>query len=368
MSGRHIDLGQYSSPYMLNVNGDEWPDVLIAYQVTEDPGKPLNRIAYFHGINENEFQLESLDYGNLSEVLSEGFRPYLTAGDVDGDNDLDLLIGVSNGGSYLIQNGSGKNDAFVVESINKDWAGLSMLDGATPELYDIDRDGDLDVIAGNDAGTINVYRNKGDLSTAIFDSDLDQFPNLKNIGQINTSGQNSLLGRSSPRIIELDSDTVLVSGSHKGYLYTYKTNLQDPGSQFEKIIMDDWPQWTGGNNRLVFSQGNDGDIRIFSGNIAGGITEHVVVRVPTYSSVVSPTENRLFPNPVLSGQDIHIRLNPEATVEKVHIFGPGGSYYSSFDVESGSCIISTRNWSPGIYFIRINLQNKSSLVHKVVIQ
>src|SRR5690606_40854822 len=49
-----IDLGQYASPYYMDVNNDGIDDLLVGYQVTDETFHPVNKIAYFEALNRSE--------------------------------------------------------------------------------------------------------------------------------------------------------------------------------------------------------------------------------------------------------------------------------------------------------------------------
>lgn len=369
LSDQYIDLGQYSTPYFLSVNGNQYIDLLVSYQVTENANKPQSRIAYFEALNENEFQLRTLDFGNLSKELTHGYRPYLTAGDVDGDGDLDLLIGMSNGKCYLIRNRSGDPTKFEVENIEEDWMGLNFTSGAAPELFDIDGDGDLDILVGSDNGTINVYINTGDRNKAAFDSNLDHYPNIKKLGQVRTVGENSFLGRSTPRIMQYGSDTILMSGSYEGNLYAYHVNSKQLSSPFPLAEIEKWPKWGGGNSRLTVGQNGKEFSRILIGNIAGGLTESSISLVPTASqNDVLNREVALFPNPLAAGEKLHIKLHGAQHATVLNIYLTSGKLFHSAKLTGDSYQIPTNDWLPGVYFIQIVLPDNKSIVRKIVVQ
>ncbi len=369
LSDQYIDLGQYSTPYFISVNGDGYNDLLVSYQVTENANKPQSRIAYFKALSDHEFQLQTLDFGNLSKELTNGYRPYLTAGDVDGDGDLDLLIAMSNGKCYLVRNGSGDPTKFVVEKVEKDWAGLEFYSGATPELFDIDGDGDLDILVGSDNGTINAFINTGDRSKAIFDTNPDNPPNIKRFGQVRTVGENSFLGRSTPRVIQYGSDTLLMSGSYEGNLYAYHINTRDLSSKFPIAEIENWPKWGGGNNRLTIDQNEKGISRLIIGNIAGGLTENTITLIPTSKREdVFNRDISLFPNPVLAGEKLHIELDQPDQVFTLNVFFVNGKLLRSMEYRGNHHQVSTSDWSPGTYFLQIILPDNRSTVQKVIVQ
>ena len=81
---------------------------------------------------------------------SPGFETHPTIADLDGDGDFDILCGVYSSGSFdYYQNiGSATNPLFAPR-VNNPFGLTSVGFQCTPELVDIDGDGDFDIFAGN---------------------------------------------------------------------------------------------------------------------------------------------------------------------------------------------------------------------------
>jgi len=78
--------------------------------------------------------------------------------DFDNDGDLDLLVGISGGGIELFLN-DGNNAFTFDSSVLADGTAISAGNEAKPALADFDGDGDLDLIIGVHTGTISFFEN-----------------------------------------------------------------------------------------------------------------------------------------------------------------------------------------------------------------
>jgi hypothetical protein len=82
-----------------------------------------------------------------------------TFGDLDGDGDVDALVGRSQGNCWAYENvGSSSSPVWLRRSA---WDAPDIGAYAAPDLADIDADGALDLIVGNSGGAVRVYENTG---------------------------------------------------------------------------------------------------------------------------------------------------------------------------------------------------------------
>jgi hypothetical protein len=109
-----------------------------------------------------------------------------TFADLDGDGDLDALVGNRDGNTLYFKNiGSATAASFAAPLTNP--FGLSDVGFlASPSLADLDGDGDLDTLVANDAGNLRYFQNTGSASAASFTTPLTNPFGLSEVGYLAT--------------------------------------------------------------------------------------------------------------------------------------------------------------------------------------
>jgi hypothetical protein len=150
-----IDIGEVSFPAVGDLDGDGDPDVLLGNKI--DPRD--NRSARIYRL-ENTGSPGSPAFVLAGALPIAGDFHYAPAlGDLDADGDLDLVVGTWNNGVFLARNeGTARAPRFAeLDSLLQ----LTRGSHAAPALADLDGDGDLDLVAGESSGEINLWRNEG---------------------------------------------------------------------------------------------------------------------------------------------------------------------------------------------------------------
>lgn len=360
-----IDLGQYSAPLFVHISGQESPDLLVAYNKTIDDRGPFNYLAYFQW-KDDGYQLIDPDFlPEVRERLTGGYQPGLAAGDIDGDGDVDILITLSDGSCHLLENGSDDPFTFELKRVHHHWQGLILPSGASPELYDIDGDGALDLIAGNDQGTIHLFRNNGTPQNPQFVHHLTYPGNVRRLGDIRTNEAGEIIGRSSPRIMKWDDELILVTGSRSGRIYFYRVDMERPEDPWEELDFD-VENFSGRYNRLALKQTSTEEFYYLSGNIAGGLSDGIGTRIKTGTGQeIEDHSLQVFPNPVLAGRSISITHGDAPSRGYLMISQSHGREMVNREVNLPARI-ETTGWKPGIYFIKF-VSNQGSVTRPLVV-
>jgi len=148
----------------LDGDGDEdmvladWRDELAFYR-NDGPSDGENDSAETGGRGGGDWDSFSVADSTLV-TLTRGSHAVPALGDVDGDGDLDLFVGESSGFLNFYRNvGSPTDPEF--ELVSDEYGGFNVGRRSAPTLADLDGDGDLDLLVGSQDRGIRVFRNQG---------------------------------------------------------------------------------------------------------------------------------------------------------------------------------------------------------------
>ncbi|HET9581932.1 MAG TPA: VCBS repeat-containing protein [Gemmatimonadota bacterium] len=250
-----VDVGAESVPAVGDLDGDGDPDLLLANKI--DPADPrtarIYRLENVGRVGRPALRLT----GPLGMTGAFHYAPALA--DLDADGDLDLVVGTWNEGVQLYRNeGTRSAPRFATEP--EPLVELTRGSHASPALADLDGDGDLDLMAGESSGELNLWRNDGSPREPSFTLVADALGGF-DVGR-----------RSAPAFADLDADgdLDLVVGSESGEAAIHWNRGQGPlGDLFGPAGATlELP----GIAAPVFADMDaDGDPDLLLGEIAGGL-------------------------------------------------------------------------------------------------
>ncbi|HEY0150072.1 MAG TPA: FG-GAP-like repeat-containing protein [Allosphingosinicella sp.] len=206
--------GGRAAPSFVDLDGDGDLDAVVGGLGNINSGTSTLR-AFLNngpGVAVTELSGSANPFGALT--LSTESSP--TFVDLDGDGDLDALVGQSNGALRALRN-NGIGNAFTEmtggASGSNPFAALNFVSRSAPTAVDLDSDGDLDVVVGADNGTLRSFRNDGAGIFVELTSTANPFNGLV------TSSQ-----RSSAAFVDFDGDGDLdaISGNELGGINAFR--------------------------------------------------------------------------------------------------------------------------------------------------
>jgi hypothetical protein len=149
-----IDLGRrfHSAPAFADLDGDGRLDALL--------GQWGPRLAWYRGTAAG---FEPADSALVT--ITRGSNTVPALGDLDGDGDQDLLVGESSGWLNYYRN-AGDAQVPRFELVSDEFERIRAGRRSAPALADLDGDGDLDLLVGSESDGVALFRNEGSRTLA----------------------------------------------------------------------------------------------------------------------------------------------------------------------------------------------------------
>jgi hypothetical protein len=249
-----IDIGSESIVTFGDIDGDGDLDMLIGNRI--DTAAQRARLYVFRNDGTPRAPLFRLA-DTLDLAPSYHYAPVLA--DLNGNGLLDMLLGTWNDGVLFFHNtGTPQQPRWVQDTART--VQLTRGSNTTPALVDIDGDGDLDLFIGEASGMINFYRNTGSPTEPRFELVSDEYEGI-DVGR-----------RSFPAFVDIDGDGDfdMIIGREEGGSVVYRNDGTRTAPRF---VLDN-------TRRLplpalgapVFADlDGDGRVELLTGNLSGGV-------------------------------------------------------------------------------------------------
>lgn len=320
LSEEMIETGTASAPVFFDYNADGLQDLLIGnlgrFDSVDNYQSHLELYENTGTAQQPEFTRVSADYLGFSShpdvVPGDYFVP--AAADLDGDGDPDLLIGGLEGQLYYFRNDANLGGPANFTYVTPQYAGIDAGLLSAPELFDLDQDGDIDLLVGHHRGYIQYYENTGNSQVANFVKVTDSLGRVK----VNDfTGAEFTNGYAKPRLVDVDRDgqVELLVGALEGEVQVYDQVSALPGAVFTRkpdLAALDFGKYAAvaaaelDSSRLTFVVGNE----------RGGLMllrDTGILETPM-EVVAAPEKLLVYPNP--AREFVEIQLENVARGEK----------------------------------------------------
>lgn len=358
-----LDFGSDSKVSVFDYDSDGLLDIIVgnSFYFLQEGGLKISQLALLKNIGtatQPAFQLTNLNYENIAQYQLKQTQP--AWGDLDSDGLSDLLLGDYDGYLQFFKN-TGSATAKFPALTTPQYFGIDASVLAAPFIYDVDSDGDNDIICGRKDGTLNWYVNYGNAQNPQFSKDSV----ITNWGGVNLKGTYDIDGLSQPVMYEQNDSMFLFSGSRRGTIFKFLIPGNDLRSErFQLLDSNLLGKSVGEKSTIAVGDFNGDSIPDFVvGNTLGGINFFSSKLMNVAVNEVENGTNKtweIFPNPASQSLTVSTENNGISKLEIFTLTGEKLVESNFYKVEK----VNLSSFSAGLYFAKLNNQTKRFVVLK----
>jgi hypothetical protein len=349
-----------AAPAFVDIDGDGDLDLFV--------GEAYGGIKYFQNTGTAANPQFASPISNPFGLFSNADNVFLSFGDLDNDGDKDLILGEYYGVIKYFQNtGTATNPQFAAPIVNPFGTSAGYL-LAVPTLADIDGDGDLDLLVGDygyvylpyyNYPALRFFRNIGTASAPNF-----QLANGANDPFENISVNDFAL----PNLVDLDNDGDfdLLYGGYYGSINYHQNTGTAANPNFSSVGQTNPFGLQSGYYVALIASGdldNDGDIDLLIGEYYGNMKYYRNTTTTIGLDEANTLDFRLYPNPAthLVRVEIGSELLVRAELMDIH-----GQLLRSIEHPGDGIDIS--DLPAGVYLVRLTNQSGETGIKRLVKQ
>ncbi len=363
-----IDIGGESKPAFADIDNDGLKDLIIGglggFRAPPVAGNSFRSSLYLYKnvgtATAPAFQLITDDWLGLAARNESSLAP--TFGDIDGDGAIDLLLGNELGQLIFLKNTAAPNQPFSFAAPVNNWKGIDIGVASVPQILDLDGDGNNDMVIGERLGNLNYYRNIGGNNFAFLSDSLGGVDMRNNSIGFPT-------GYATPCFYKKNGAWELLVGSDAGNMHRYTNITGNVMGKFTRVDSSYANIYEGTRSAPAATDLNmDGNLDFVIGNSRGGVALYSTQAWVAISNILATKSNlvaNIHPNPTQNSSLLRWS-NDNMQRTEIKISDVYGRLISEQTTTGDSAEIITQEWSSGIYFIKIILNNAQETVLKLV--
>lgn len=376
-----IEVGEGAYPVLFDNDNDGLKDLVIGNLGYYNGNSNQTKLTFYKNVgsfSQPSYSLVTRDFANLT-ALTATVVPAIgsmvpTFGDIDGDGDIDMVLGDSYGRIHWVENiaGFGNTCNFNIFKFNAfSISTASTSSHAYPQLIDVNRDGLLDLITGRHDGSLYYYRNNGTFNIPSFSLI------TKTFGGVNVKGDPSFYGGDgscAPFMYDVGGNYKLLCGSISGRIFLYDNIDGNLTGNFNRVDTNVNKIFVGMQSAVQYMDiTGDGKRDLLVGNYAGGLnyfsSNKSVIGIEELTN--NNDENILvYPNP--ANDFLYVKCK-DFNVERceIELMDLCGKIILKQTNNDSYCYLNTATIAKGVYMLKINTRlNKhiQSIYKKIILQ